>query len=134
MNNRYVWLWIGIDEPMQKVRKSQLPDGAVRCGHNTFEAQHPWKPERFGPQPPRGGTGRVKASPRPGIIRLWGDAEFARHPWQPVSKLRWRHAGKAKRHVARVSRRKIRTMLRTSDPDGDANFKQAWGITVWDIY
>lgn len=136
MNNRYVYLIRDDSHPsLEPIRKSHLPDGAVDCGRNVFRMPLPaWKPKRFPPHPPRGGAGRIKASPRPGLIRRWGDAEFTRHPWQPASKMRWQHAGRAKRHVARVSRRKIRTMLRTSDPEGDANFKQTWGITLWDIY
>lgn len=134
MNNRYVYLWLGYDEPMRMVRKSQLPEGSRDFGRNVFAPPLPaWKP-KLHQHDPRGGAGRVKASPRPGIIRRWGDAEFSRKPWHPVGKLRWQHAAKAKRHVARVSRRKIRVMLATSDPDGDANFKQTWGITLWDIY
>lgn len=135
MNNRYVHIIRDDAHPaLEPIRKSHLPDGAVNCGRNVFRMPLPTRqPKRFPPHPPRGGTGRVKASPRPGIIRRWRDGTYL-EPWQPVSKARWQHAGKAKRHVARVSRRKIRVMLRVEDHDGDANFKQTWGITLWDIY
>jgi len=133
MNNRYVYLWLGDAEPMRMIRKSQLPDGALDFGRNVFGLPKPeWKPNRF-PVPPRGGSGRIKASPRPGLIRRWRDGAWL-ETWQPVSKARWHNAAKAKRHVARVSRRKIRVMLATSDPEGDANFRARWGITLWDIY
>lgn len=135
MNNRYVYLWLGDDEPMRMIRKSQLPDGAHDFGRNVFGLPaKPLRPARFPHHPPRGGAGRIKASPRAGLIRRHWDAELTRNPWHGPGKLRWRHAGKAKRHVARVSRRKARVMLRTSDPEGEANFKQSWGITLRDIY
>ena len=135
MNNRYVYLIRDDAIPaLGPVRISQLPEGSVNCGHNVFRMPLPkWEPKRFPPQPPRGGSGRIKASPRPGLIRRWGEGVWL-DPWQPVSKARWRNAAKAKRHVARVSRRKIRVVLATSDPEGEANFRAQWGITLWDIY
>ena len=134
MNNRYVYLIRDDLHPsLEPIRISQLPEGSVNCGRNVFRMPLPkWQPKRFPNHPPRGGTGRVKASPRPGIIRRWGDGVYL-DAWQPVAKARWRHAGKAKRHVARVSRRKVRVMLRTQEDDGDANFRAQWGITLWSI-
>jgi len=141
MNNRYVRFLAFGSFTCVRVRRSELPEDVYFNEFSTFYAElapkvplqrMDWGWNRRGTEA-RNSAGHCKVWPRGGKFWRYNDRKYVKSPWQHVSKLHWRHSGKAKTFAHRTSRRKAKILLQ-NDPEGDTNFRANPGLTNWTFF